>query len=90
MKQKQITKMNNKKYGMPPPMNRTEMEHNLNLVIEDFNNRIDSGNEDSIQNAMWATYPHLKEVKKTPNFRINLLTVNERIRLHANMQRWMK
>lgn len=30
--------MNNKKYGMPPPMNRTEMEHNLNLVIEDFNN----------------------------------------------------
>lgn len=38
--------MNNKKYGMPPPMNRTEMEHNLNLVIEDFNNRIDSGNED--------------------------------------------
>ncbi len=81
--------MNNKKYGMPPPMNRTEMEHNLNLVIEDFNNKINSGKEDLIQNVMWATYPHLKEVKKTPNFRINLLTVNESIRLQANMKKWM-
>lgn len=70
---------------MPPPMNRTEMEHNLNL-IEDFNNRIDS-NEDLIQNAMCYLSSSKKEVK---NFRINLLIVNERIRLYANMQRWMK
>lgn len=82
--------MNDKKYGMPPPINRTEMEHNLNLVIEDFNNKINSGNQDLIQNVMWATYPHLEKVKKTPNFRINLLTVNEMIRLQANMQKWMK
>lgn len=90
MKLNQTTKMNDKKYGMPPPMNRTEMEHNLNLVIEDFNNKINSGNQDLIQNVMWATYPHLEKVKKTPNFRINLLTVNEMIRLQANMQKWMK
>jgi len=90
LKLNQTTKMNDKKYGMPPPMNRTEMEHNLNLVIEDFNNKINSGNQDLIQNVMWATYPHLEKVKKTPNFRINLLTVNEMIRLQANMQKWMK
>lgn len=82
--------MKNSKYGMPPPKTRYEMEHNLNLVIEDFNGKIESGNQDLIQNAMWATYRHLKDVKKTPNGRINMITYNEMIRNQANMLEWMK
>lgn len=82
--------MNKKKYGMPPPKTRYEMEHNLNLVIEDFTAKIESKDEDLIQNAMWTTYKHLKDVKKTPNGRINMITYNEQIRLQANMLEWMK
>lgn len=82
--------MKKNKYGMPPPKTRFEMEHNLNLVIDDFNRKIESKNEDLIQNAMWATYRHLKDVKKSPNGRINMITYNEQIRLQANMQEWMK
>ena len=82
--------MNKSKYGMPPPKTRCEMEHNLSLVIEDFNGKIESGNQDLIQNAMWATYRHLKDVKKTPNGRINMITYNEMIRNQANMLEWMK
>jgi len=75
---------------MPPPKTRSEMEHNLNLAVEDFTGKIESKNEDLIRNAMWATYKHLKEVKKLPNGRINMSTVNEQIRLQANMQKWME
>jgi len=82
--------MKKNKYGMPPPKTRFEMEHNLNLVIEDFTGKIESKNDDLIQNAMWATYKHLKDVKKTPNGRINMITYNEQIRLQANMKEWMK
>lgn len=82
--------MNKSRYGMPPPKTRSEMEHNLNLAVEDFTGKIESKNEDLIRNAMWATYEHLKEVKKLPNRRINMSTVNEQIRLQANMQKWME
>ncbi len=75
---------------MPPPKTRYEMEHNLNLVIEDFTSKIESGDKDLIKNAMWATYKHLKDVKRTPNGRINMITYNEQIRLQANMLEWMK
>jgi hypothetical protein len=82
--------MNKNKYGMPPPRTRYEMEHNLGLVIEDFTAKIESKDEGLIQNAIWATYRHLKDVKKTPNGRINMITYNEQIRLQANMLEWMK
>lgn len=82
--------MKNKNVGMPPPKTRYEMEHNLNLVIEDFTSKIESGDKDLIKNAMWATYKHLKDVKRTPNGRINMITYNEQIRLQANMLEWMK
>jgi hypothetical protein len=77
------------KYGMPPPKTRYEMEHNLNLVIEDFTGKMESKDEGLIQNAMLTTYKHLKDVKKTPNSRINMVTYNEQIRLQANMLEWM-
>lgn len=82
--------MNNKKYGMPPPKTRYEMEHNLYLALEDFKRKMESENEDLIQNALWATVRHLKEVKFTPNRRIDVATINEMMRLQSNMMEWMK
>lgn len=82
--------MKKSKYGMPPPQNRGEMEHNIYLVVEDGNRKIDSGNKDLIQNFVWATYPHLREVKNLPNGRVNLATINEMIRLQANTRKWME
>lgn len=82
--------MNNKKYGMPPPKTRYEMEHNFYLALEDFKRKMDSGNKDLIQNALWATGRHLQEVRETPNHRIDVSTINEMMRLQANMMEWMK
>ncbi|MGV1021214.1 MULTISPECIES: hypothetical protein [Empedobacter] len=82
--------MNGKKYGMPPPKTRFEMEHNFYLALEDFNQKMDSENKDLIQNAIWATGRHLKEVRMTPNHRIDVSTINEMMRLQANMMEWMK
>ncbi len=82
--------MNNKKYGMPPPKARYEMEHNFYLALEDFKRKIDSGDKDLIQNAHWSTGRHLKEVKMAPNHRIEISTINESMRLQSNMMEWMK
>lgn len=51
---------------------------------------MDSENKDLIQNAIWATGRHLKEVRMTPNHRIDVSTINEMMRLQANMMEWMK
>ena len=64
------------------------MESNLYLVVEDANRKIATGKKELIQNVAWATLPHLKKVKKLPNGRVNLATVNEMIRLQANTLRW--
>lgn len=82
--------MKDKKYGMPPPRDRYEMEHNFYLALEDFKRKMESGNKDLIQNALWATGRHIKEVRKTPNNRVDVATINEMMRLQANMLEWMK
>ncbi len=68
------------------PKNRAEFEHNLHSMEERGLQIIESKNQDAIQNFLLATWPHLKKVQKIPNGRINLLTINEAIRLQANMQ----
>ena len=68
------------------PNDREEFEHNMHLVEESALKKLQSNNESAIQNSMWATWPHLKKVKRLPNGRINLLTINEMIRLQANME----
>ena len=68
------------------PNDREEFEHNMHLVEEKALKIVQSKNEDAIQNFKWATWPHLRKVKRLPNGRINLLTVNEMIRLQANME----
>ncbi len=75
--------------GMPPPKTRKEMEHNLALVYEDTLKKLKSKNESSIGSLLVFTAPHLEKVKSAPNSRLNLLTINESIRLQANMMDWM-
>jgi len=76
--------------GMPPPKTRKEMEHNLALVFEDTSKKLKSKDESLIRNVLIFTAPHLKEVKNSPNSRLDLLTINESIRLQANMLDWMR
>ncbi len=65
---------------------REEFEHNMHLVEENSLKKLQSNDEGAIQNFMWATWPHLKKVKRLLNGRINLLTINEIIRLQTNME----
>ncbi|SCY13691.1 hypothetical protein SAMN02927916_1229 [Flavobacterium anhuiense] len=67
------------------PKNRLEFEHNINFLEERGLKLLEVNNESAIQNYVWATLPHLRKVRKLPNGRINLLTINEQIRLQANM-----
>jgi hypothetical protein len=81
--------MEKNKYGMPPPKTRREFEHNLFLLAEDTHRIVESGNDDLLRNFLWATYPHVKNIKNHPNGRMNFLTVNEQARLQANVKKWM-
>lgn len=68
------------------PNDREEFEHNMHLMEQRALRIMNSKNEDAIQNFAWATWPHLKKVRRLPNGRINFLTINEMIRLQANME----
>lgn len=81
--------MEKSKYGMPPPKTRREFEQNIMLLAEDSIKVVKSGNDNLIRNFLWATYPHIKGIKKHPNGRTNFLTINEQARLQANTKKWM-
>ena len=81
--------MNKSKYGMPPPKDRKEFEHNLFLLAEETHRIAESGSDDQLRNFLWATYPHIKNIRNHPNGRINFLTIDEQARLQANMKNWM-
>lgn len=81
--------MEKSKYGMPPPKTRREFEHNLFLLAEDTNRIVESGNNDLLRNFLWATYPHIKNIKNHLNGRLNFLTIDEQARLQANMKKWI-
>lgn len=75
--------MVNKKYmGMITPSSRVDFERNMYHVFEDVLGKMDS---DRLGSLAAFTWPHLKRVKPLPNGRINLLTIDESIRLQANM-----
>jgi hypothetical protein len=76
------------KYGMPPPNNRMEFEHNMALVFEE--GLLKSKNEEALANFAWAVGDDLKKLKLLPNGRVNLLTINESLRLHGNSLKWME
>lgn len=80
--------MKKNKYGMPPPSTREEFEHNIALSIEVTLFKIDNNQLDP--GFVHMTLPRLKNLKFLPNGRVDLNTVDESLRLQANMQHWMQ
>ena len=76
------------KYGMPPPTTRAEYEHNLFLLADDIERHKDDSH------YLFGRYRNLGEslehTRYLPNRRIELATIDEQVRLHANMHNWMK
>lgn len=63
---------------MNVPRTRREFERNMNILAE----QIRSGR---FHSAPGISFKHLLKIRKLPNGRINLLTINEMARLNANM-----
>lgn len=76
------------KYGMPPPNTRADFEHNIGLIFEDALRKLESKQLDPF--FVQRTLPQLKDIEFLPNGRINLNSVDESLRLQANMQHWME
>jgi len=73
---------------MHGPESRSEFEHNINQLIEE-SEHITTASESAQQSFYIFTYPRLKEVRKLPNGRLDLNTVDESLRLNANTKNHM-
>lgn len=80
--------MKKSKYGMPPPSTRAEFEHNIGLSYEDALRKLNGKQLDPF--FVQRTLPQLKSIEFLPNGRVNLNTVDESLRLQANMHHWME
>ena len=76
------------KYGMPPPTSREEMEHNVYMFVDEMVQNID--NERFVSNRLWALGDSIEHLRHLPNGRIELPTIDERVRNLSNMMGWMK
>lgn len=74
--------------GMPPPTTRMEFEHNIFLSIEEVRFKLENDIKD--YGLYQSVVPSLRKVKSLPNHRIDLTTIDEKVRLHSNMQKWME
>lgn len=73
---------------MPPPTTRMEFENNIFLSIEEVRFKLENDIKD--YGLYQSVVPSLSKVKLLPNHRIDLTTIDERVRLHSNMQKWME
>ena len=73
---------------MDDPESRGEFEHNINLLIEEAKH-ITTASEGQRQSFFIFTYPRLMKVRKLPNGRLDLNTVDESLRLDANTKNYM-
>ena len=80
--------MKNSKYGMPPPSNRIEFEHNIFLSVEAAIFKIKNNQNDP--GFFYEIWPKLEGLTKLPNGRLNFNQVDESLRLDANMRHWME
>lgn len=64
------------------PKNRQEMERHVGYMLEHAYGHI----ERKTEQALALVYPHLRELRLLPNRRLNVETVNDSLRLMANMQ----
>lgn len=71
------------------PESRTEFEHNINLLFDEAEH-ISTASKDAQQSFFIFTYPRLKKVRKLPNGRLDLNTVDEGLRLNANTKNFME
>jgi hypothetical protein len=80
------------KNSVDTPNERVEYEHNIFLLIEEVYRAVDANDEASLGSLAAFTIEPLKKVRKLPNGRINLITIDESLRLQGNMrntmQRW--
>lgn len=74
---------------MDAPESRDEFEHNINLLVEEAKHIADAS-EGQRQSFFIFTYPRLKEVRKLPNGRLDLNTVDKSLRLNANTKNFMQ
>lgn len=73
---------------MLPPSTRLEFEHNVYLSVSDALRRIEMDRIDA--GFVHMTLPRIKALRYLPNRRIDLNTVDEQLRLQANMLNWME
>jgi len=64
------------------PKNRQEMERHVGYMLEHAYGHI----ERKTEQALALVYPHLLKLEWLPNQRLNIETVNDSLRLMANMQ----
>lgn len=75
-------------YGMPPPSTRAEFEHNVFLLVDEIERHMND--RDFLANRMRALGDSLEHLRYLPNRRVELPTIDERIRIHANTLSWLK
>ncbi len=73
---------------MPPPTSRAEFEHNVFLLVEDIERH--KNNQFYLENRFWALGESLEHSRYLPNRRIELPSIDERMRLLSNMMDWGK
>jgi len=73
---------------MPPPTTRVEMEHNVYLLADEMQQNFN--NKDFIDNRLWALGDSIERLRALPNGRLELPTIDERVRGIANMMDWLK
>lgn len=73
---------------MPTPTTRAEFEHNVFLIVEDIERH--KNNQSYLENRFWALGESLEHSRYLPNRRIELPSIDERIRLLSNMMDWEK
>lgn len=73
---------------MQVPESRGDFEHNINLLIDEAKN-ISTASEEVQGSFYFFTYPQLKKVRKLPNGRLDINTVDESLRLNANTKNHM-
>lgn len=76
------------KYGMPPPTTREDMEHNVYMLVDEMLQNMDD--ERFITNRLWAFGDSIEHLRHLPNGRIELPTIDERVRNLSNLMGWMK
>ncbi len=73
---------------MPPPTTREDMEHNVYMLVDEMLQNKDD--ERFITNRLWALGDSIEHLRHLPNGRIELTTIDERVRNLSNMMGWMK